>query len=43
LMSVERTNPLAERLFQSAMAALDLYALYVGDQIGLYRALHEAG
>jgi len=42
-MSVERTNPLAERLFQSAMAALDLYALYVGDQIGLYRALHEAG
>jgi 2-polyprenyl-3-methyl-5-hydroxy-6-metoxy-1,4-benzoquinol methylase len=42
-MSVERTNPLAERLFQSAVAALDLYALYLGDQLGLYRALHEAG
>ncbi|HEY3210077.1 MAG TPA: methyltransferase domain-containing protein [Actinomycetota bacterium] len=39
----ERTNPLAQRLFRSAIAALDLYALYLGDRLGLYSALAESG
>ncbi len=39
----ERTNPLAQRLFRSAIAALDLYALYLGDRLGLYAALAESG
>lgn len=37
----ERTNPLAERLFQSALGALDLFTIYLGDRLGLYRALAE--
>ncbi|HYT78934.1 MAG TPA: class I SAM-dependent methyltransferase [Actinomycetota bacterium] len=39
----ERTNPLAQRLFRSAIATLDLYAVYLGDRLGLYRALAEGG
>jgi SAM-dependent methyltransferase len=39
----ERTNPLAQRLFRSAIATLDLYAVYLGDRLGLYRALAERG
>jgi 2-polyprenyl-3-methyl-5-hydroxy-6-metoxy-1,4-benzoquinol methylase len=42
-MSQGRTNPLAERLFQSAMATLDILTVYLGDQLGLYRALFEGG
>lgn len=38
----ERTNPLSQRLFRSAIAALDLYALYLGDRLGLYSALAES-
>ncbi|HEV8419968.1 MAG TPA: methyltransferase domain-containing protein [Actinomycetota bacterium] len=41
--TAERTIPLAQRLFRSAIAALDLYALYLGDRLGLYRALAESG
>jgi 2-polyprenyl-3-methyl-5-hydroxy-6-metoxy-1,4-benzoquinol methylase len=40
-MPGERTNPLAQRLFRSAIAALDLYAVYLGVRLGLYRALAE--
>jgi SAM-dependent methyltransferase len=39
----ERPNPLAQRLFRSAIATLDLYAVYLGDRLGLYRALAERG
>jgi 2-polyprenyl-3-methyl-5-hydroxy-6-metoxy-1,4-benzoquinol methylase len=42
-VSAGEDHPLVERLFQSAVGALDLYALYLGDQLGLYRALHQAG
>jgi 2-polyprenyl-3-methyl-5-hydroxy-6-metoxy-1,4-benzoquinol methylase len=42
-MNEERSNPLAERLFQSALATLDLLTVYLGDQLGLYRALFEGG
>jgi 2-polyprenyl-3-methyl-5-hydroxy-6-metoxy-1,4-benzoquinol methylase len=34
---------LAERLFGSALGALDLFCVYVGDRLGLYRVLAEAG
>jgi 2-polyprenyl-3-methyl-5-hydroxy-6-metoxy-1,4-benzoquinol methylase len=37
----ERTSPLAERMFQSALATLDLLTVYLGDRLGLYRALAE--
>jgi 2-polyprenyl-3-methyl-5-hydroxy-6-metoxy-1,4-benzoquinol methylase len=36
-----RTNPLAERLFQSALGVLDLLTVYLGDRLGLYQALAE--
>jgi SAM-dependent methyltransferase len=36
-------HPLAERLRQSEMAALDLYVVYLGERLGLYRALAEGG
>jgi 2-polyprenyl-3-methyl-5-hydroxy-6-metoxy-1,4-benzoquinol methylase len=38
-----RTNPLAERLFRSALAMFDLLTVYLGDRLGLYRALAEGG
>jgi SAM-dependent methyltransferase len=34
---------LAERLFQSAVATLELYGVYLGDRLGLYRALSSHG
>jgi hypothetical protein len=34
---------LAERLFQAAIAAFDLYGVYLGDRLGLYRALVDQG
>jgi SAM-dependent methyltransferase len=39
----EATHPLAERLRQNEMAALDLYVMYLGERLGLYRALFEGG
>jgi len=41
--TAERTNPLSQRLFQSAIAALDLFTVYLGNRLGLYRALAEGG
>jgi len=37
------SHPLAERLHQHEMAALDLYVVYLGERLGLYRALAEDG
>jgi ubiquinone/menaquinone biosynthesis C-methylase UbiE len=34
---------LADRLFGDALGALELFAIYLGERLGLYRALHEAG
>jgi SAM-dependent methyltransferase len=34
---------LSERLFGNALGALDLFCVYLGDQLGLYRALADAG
>ncbi len=38
-----RTQALADRLFQDAAAALELYTIYLGERLGLYRALVEQG
>ena len=40
---VDRTDALRERLFGNAVGALELYTIYLGDRLGLYRALAESG
>jgi hypothetical protein len=40
---VDRTEALRERIFGSAIAALELYTIYLGERLGLYRALAEGG
>jgi predicted O-methyltransferase YrrM len=40
---VDRTDALHERLFGDAMGALELYTIYLGERLGLYRALAEGG
>jgi SAM-dependent methyltransferase len=42
-LEVDRTNALHERLFGDALAALELYTIYLGERLGLYRALAESG
>jgi 2-polyprenyl-3-methyl-5-hydroxy-6-metoxy-1,4-benzoquinol methylase len=39
----DRTDALRGRLFGSALAALELYTIYLGERLGLYRALAEGG
>jgi ubiquinone/menaquinone biosynthesis C-methylase UbiE len=39
----DRTAALAERLFRDALGALELYTIYLGDRLGLYRALADGG
>jgi 2-polyprenyl-3-methyl-5-hydroxy-6-metoxy-1,4-benzoquinol methylase len=38
-----RRDQLVERLFGSALGAMDLLCVYLGDRLGLYAALAEAG
>jgi SAM-dependent methyltransferase len=38
-----RRDELVERLFGSTLGAMDLLCVYVGDRLGLYRALADAG
>jgi 2-polyprenyl-3-methyl-5-hydroxy-6-metoxy-1,4-benzoquinol methylase len=40
---LDRTDALAERLFGAALGALELYSVYLGTELGLYRALEEKG
>ena len=40
-IDLEQRDALAARLFGSAIGAMDLFSVYVGDQLGLYRALAE--
>jgi predicted O-methyltransferase YrrM len=40
---VDRTEALRERLFGDALGALELYTIYLGERLGLYRALAESG
>ncbi len=37
------TEAFAGRLFESVVAALDLFAVHLGDRLGLYEALHRHG
>jgi SAM-dependent methyltransferase len=39
----DRTKALVERLFQDAVGALELYTVYLGERLGLYRALAQGG
>jgi 2-polyprenyl-3-methyl-5-hydroxy-6-metoxy-1,4-benzoquinol methylase len=39
--AVERRDALAERLFLNAVGAFDLFSVYLGDRLGLYRALAD--
>ncbi len=39
--STERRDALVERLFANAIGAFDLFSVYVGDRLGLYRALAD--
>ncbi len=39
----DRTKALVERLFQDGLGALELYTVYLGERLGLYRALAEDG
>jgi SAM-dependent methyltransferase len=40
---LDRTDALAERLSGAAVGALELYSVYIGAELGLYRALDERG
>lgn len=39
----EVTGALVGRLFEAALGAVDIVSVYLGDRLGLYRALAEAG
>jgi len=39
----EKTRALVGRLFEAALGAVDIVSVYVGDRLGLYRALAEGG
>jgi 2-polyprenyl-3-methyl-5-hydroxy-6-metoxy-1,4-benzoquinol methylase len=39
----ELRDAFVERLFQSAVATMDVFTVHLGDQLGLYRALADAG
>ena len=41
--AVERRDARAERLFLNAVGAFDLFSVYLGDRLGLYRALADHG
>src|SRR6266566_4952100 len=41
--STAARDALVERLFQAAVATFDLFSVYLGDRLGLYRALAECG
>jgi 2-polyprenyl-3-methyl-5-hydroxy-6-metoxy-1,4-benzoquinol methylase len=40
---MDRTNALVERIFRNAGAALELYSIYLGERLGLYRSLAAQG
>lgn len=40
---MDRTSALVERIFRNAGAALELYSIYLGERLGLYRSLAQQG
>ena len=43
LTADERRDALVGKLFMGGIEALDLLSVYLGDQLGLYRALADRG
>jgi 2-polyprenyl-3-methyl-5-hydroxy-6-metoxy-1,4-benzoquinol methylase len=43
LTTIDRTDALVERLFGATLGALELYSIYLGSELGLYRALDRHG
>jgi SAM-dependent methyltransferase len=43
MSSKARRDALIEQLFGDALGAMDLFSVYIGDRLGLYRALAERG
>src|SRR5690349_23768469 len=41
--AAERRDALVERLFMDAIGAFDLFSVYIGDVLGLYRTLADKG
>ena len=41
--SIERRDALVERLFVNAIGAFDLFSVYVGERLGLYRIMADEG
>ena len=41
--SAQQRDALVERLFQANLGLLDLFTVYLGDRLGLYRALADGG
>ena len=41
--STERRDALVERLFMNAIGAFDLFSVYVGERLGLYRIMADQG
>jgi 2-polyprenyl-3-methyl-5-hydroxy-6-metoxy-1,4-benzoquinol methylase len=41
--ATERRDALVERLFMDAVGAFDLFSVYIGERLGLYRALADRG
>src|SRR5437868_14382042 len=41
--STEQRDALVERLFMNAVGAFDLFSVYLGGRLGLYRALADNG
>src|SRR5438128_477256 len=39
----DRSRALADRLLRDALGALELYTVYLGERLGLYRSLAEEG
>jgi 2-polyprenyl-3-methyl-5-hydroxy-6-metoxy-1,4-benzoquinol methylase len=42
-LDTAKTEAFAERLFGAALGAVDVATVYIGDRLGLYRALEERG
>jgi 2-polyprenyl-3-methyl-5-hydroxy-6-metoxy-1,4-benzoquinol methylase len=42
-MDLDQTRALADRLLESELRTLELYTIYIGERLGLYRALVEGG
>jgi 2-polyprenyl-3-methyl-5-hydroxy-6-metoxy-1,4-benzoquinol methylase len=40
-ITIDRADALAERLFGATLGALELYSVYLGSELGLYRVLDE--